>query len=308
MARWIPPRPQYKREHRTVGFAVLAAFLILLFARLFGDYIPLPYREILFPLALLVGAIILPTLAYLLFRGRGYLRTLRLAPQRREHLPLLIAAFFALLSGTTLLACLAGGIDTLGNTVAAYGNPPASNPLTIILSYLVLAALPALAEAFFFFGIVTVEYERRGAFRAVLMSTLTYALIHFDLRNLPAYILTALLSMLVLYTTNSLFAVLLLHLVYSLAALLLQPYLNALYRYTGSLQLFFFVTILAFLLSLFLMLRLSARTYRLRETQGIGVPRRAVPYAVQFYTVLDALADPTILLSFAAALVGIILL
>ena len=308
MAKWIPPRPQYKRERRTVGFMILATFLLSLLARLFGGRLPLPHRELLLPLITLAATLLLPALSYLLFRGRGYLGTLRLRPQRKEHFPLLIAAFFAMLSGALLLSCLTGGIDTLGNTVAAFGNMPTGSPLTVALSYPLLGLLPALLEAFFAFGIVTVEYERRGAFRAVLMSTLTFALLHFDIRNLPSYLLLALISVLVLYTANSLFAVLLLHVGYNLISILLQPYLNALYRYTGTPHLFLFIVTLTLLLSAYFVLRLSTRTYRLREEQSIAVPRRAVPYDVQFYTTVDALSDPTILLSLAAALVGMIIL
>ena len=308
MAKWIPPRPQYKRERRSVGFVIAAVLLLSLLARLLGEVLPLPYKEILLPLTTLLAAFILPTLAYLLFRGRGYLRALRLTPPKRAHLPLLIASFFAMLSGATLLSCLTGGIDTLGNTAAAFGSTPTGNPLTILLSYIVLGALPALAEAFFCFGVVTLEYERRGAFRAVLMSTLCFALVHFDPRNLPAYLLLALISLLVLYTTNSLFSVLVLHLCYNLTALFLQPYLNALYRYTGSPHLFFFIITLTLLLSAYFILRLSTRTYRLREEQRISVPRRAVPYAVQFYTTLDALLDPAVILAFALGLVGMFVL
>ncbi len=308
MAKWIPPRPQYKRERRSVSFVILAVFLLSLFARLFGDMIPLPYKEILLPLASLLVSVILPTVVYLLLRGRGFLHTLRLAPPKREHFPLTVAAFFVMLSGATLLSCLTGGIDTLGNTAIAFATAPKGNVLTVILSYVALAALPALAEAFFCFGIVTVEYERRGAFRAVLLTALCFALIHFDLRNIPAYLLLALTSVLVLYTANSLFPVLMLHLCYALISLFLQPYLIALYRYTGAPQLFFFIITLVLLISAYFLLRLAARTYRLREEQSISVPRRAVPYAVQFYTTLDALLDPALLLALAAAAVGIIVL
>ena len=157
MAKWIPPRPQYKREQRTIGFAVLAAFLLFLFIRLFGDTFQLPHQEILLPLATLGIALLLPTLTYLLFRGQGYVRTLRLAPPRKEHIPLLFAAFFAMLSGTLLLSCLTGGIDTIGNTLTPFATSVASTPFRTILSYLVLALLPALAESFFCFGIVTIE-------------------------------------------------------------------------------------------------------------------------------------------------------
>lgn len=308
MPKWIPPRPRYKRERRTVGFMLLAAFLLSLLARLFGDLIKLPAREILFPLILFAATLFLPPLAYLLFRGRGYMKTLRLPPPRREHLPLLLAALVAMLTGSFLFSCLTGGVDTLGNTLTHFNAAAPEHPLMAVLFYLVVGLLPALFEPFLFFGITTVEYERRGSFRAVLLSSLLFALFHFDLKNLVAYLFLGLLSMLVLYTTNSLFSLLLLHLFYNAIFLLAGPYIIALYRYTGSLALFLFIMIFLFLLSLALLVRLCARVYRRREEQGIGEPRRAVPYNVQFYTTLDALGDPAIIATLAIVLTGFILL
>ena len=308
MANLIPPRPTYKKERRTVGFAVLASFLLLFLAKLLGDRLPPVISDtLLLPLIAALAALLPPALVYLLLRGKGFSRSLRFAPPQPRHFPLLVAAFFAMLTGPYLLSVLTGGIDTLGTSLAPFTEHEGSAPLSIILSYLTLALLPALLETFFFFGVLPCEYERRGSFRAYLMAPLLFSLFHFDLKNLPAYLFLGLLLVAVLFMTDSLFSVLVLQALYYPLAFFMTPYMNAFYRFTGSPALFLFILVLILLVSLALFFRFGARTYRLRDEQGIKEPRRAVPYAVQFYTTLDALSDPAILLSLTLAVIGIIL-
>ncbi len=308
MPSWIPERPTYKKEHRTVGFMVLAAFLLLFLCRFLAPYLPIPDLPFLLPLLLIGVALLLPALAYILFRGSGYTKALRLVLPRGTHTPLLIAAFLALFSGTLLLSILCGGTETLGNCVAAFDTAHPKTVWEMLLFLLVTAVLPAVLEELFFRGIVVVEYERRGAARAILMSTLFFALLRFDPSNLLAYLFAGALLTLVLYVTNSLFATVILHVLYNLCAALTQHYLNTLYYFTGTVQLFLFVFILILLVSLILFCRASARVYRARDEQGIGDPRRAVPYNVQFYTVLDAISDPAIILCVGIAIAGFIVL
>lgn len=308
MPSWIPERPTYKKEHRTVGFMVLAAFLLLFSCRFFAPYLPIPDLPFLLPPLFLGASLLLPALVYILFRGSGYTKALRLQLPRGAHTPLLIAAFFALFSGTLLLSILCGGTETLGNCVAAFDTTRPQTVWEMLLFLLTTAVLPAVLEELFFRGVVAVEYERRGAVRAILMSTLLFALLRFDLSNLLAYLFAGALLALVLYVTNSLFATVILHVLYALAATLTQHYLNALYYFTGTVQLFLFIFILILLVSLILFCRASARIYRRRDEQGIGDPRRAVPYNVQFYTVLDAISDPAIILCVGIAIAGFIVL
>ncbi len=309
MPSWIPARPTYKKEHRTVGFMALAAFLLLFLCHFLTPYLPLPPNmPWLTPLLWSVLSLLLPALCYMLFRGRGYRNALRLQMPRGTHTPLLIVAFFALFSGTLLLSILCGGTETLGNSVTVFDTAPPKTVWEMLLSLLTSAVLPALFEELFFRGIVAVEYERRGAFRAILMSALLFALLRFDLSNLLAYFFAGVLLALVLYATNSLLATMLLHVLYGITASLTQPYLNALYHFTGTVQLFLFIFVLMLLVSLILFCRACARIYRARDEQGIANPRRDVPYNVQFYTVLDAVSDPTIILSVGVAVAGFITL
>ena len=307
MPKWIPERPSYKKERRTVGFMVLSAFLLLFFGRLFGERLPFSHMIALKIPFMAVVALLLPALGYFLYRGEGYRASLRLHLPAARYIPLLVAAFFALVSGSLLLSRLTGGADTLGNTVVPFDTAPPSTVWEMILFFLGGGILPALLEEFFFRGIVTVEYERRGAVRAVLMSAALFALLHFDAPNLLAHLFSGVLLSLLLFATNSLVATAIVHAAMSLLLLFAQHYLNALYDYTGTVQLYLFIFTAILLVSLLFFTRSCARIYRTRDERGLDDPRRAVPYNVQFYTVLDALCAPTVIVCLGLAIAGFVI-
>ena len=93
----------------------------------------------------------------------------------------------------------------------------------------------------------------------------------------------------------------------SLLLLFAQHYLNALYDYTGTVQLYLFIFTAILLVSLLFFTRSCARIYRTRDERGLDDPRRAVPYNVQFYTVLDALCDPTVIVCLGLAIAGFVI-
>ena len=307
MPKWIPMRPRYKPERIVVGFAALATFSLLFLYRLFAARLPFDSRNPLFVLLLEVAVFILPATVFIIARGRGYTRALRLHIPESAHLPLLLAAFFALLSGCLLLSILFGGNESLGTSVTAFDSATTGALWKRVLTVLILAPVPAIAEELFFRGIAITEYERRGAVRAILLSALLFSLIHFDLSNLPVYLFSGMLFALVLYATDSLIATMLLHTLYNTASLIGQEYLNTLYRFTGNIQLFLFLVILVFLGSMILLLRGFAKIYHARHEMGIGKPRRDVPYNVQFHTTLDAVRDPAFILCIILSIIGFIL-
>ena len=308
MQNLIPARPAYKKERRTVGYMLLAQFLLLLAARFFAHLFS--FSDILFLMAPVTAAIAFgpPLFAYFFYRGRTYTKALRLQASRRVHLPLLIFAFIALFFGTFLLSVLTGGLDALGNSVATFSESPTDETLALLLSLVTVGVFPAVLETLCFFGVAATEYERRGSFRAILMTALLFALMHFDATNLPAYLFAGALYVLVLYATNSLIAVGVLHVLYTVISLLTHRYLVALYHFTGTVQLFLFFFILFAVGALILFCRAAARIYRLRDEKGLQRPRRDVPYNVQFYTVLDALTDPAVIGCMIVAVIGFILL
>lgn len=307
MLRRIPQRPSYKREKRAVGFMVLTAFLLLFIVRMLADVIPF-FGELWFLFLLEILIFLLPALIFVMLRGKILRTAVRLKLPRAANMPFLVVSFLALLCGGMLLSLLCGGADSVRNGIVEFDIMAYETLLEKLFAIFALAIFPALAEEFFFRGVVVAEYEKRGVIRALLMSTLLFAFIHFDIRNLPVYLFSGLLLILVLYATDSLIATMLLHSLYNVVSLLGGQYVQALFDFTGNLQLLLFILTFVLFISLILFCRFGVRIYRARQESGIGNPKRDVPYAVQFYTVLDALADPAVILSFIVAILGFIFL
>lgn len=308
MSELIPPRPAYARERMSFAYPVLAAFLSLFVLRVLNRYLPSYFASPLVMLLLQLAVFLLPSLLFIRARGRGYGRALRLRRPFAAHIPLLLSAFFALFTGALLLSILCGGTESLGNSTTTYESVAPSSIWTALAIIPALALLPAILEELLFRGILFTELDRRGALRAILVSALLFALIHFDLANLPVYFYAGVLLALVLYATDSLPATMLLHAAYNLCSLLGQRYINAFYHFTGSVELFLFFLILVLLIALLFFCRECARLYRQRAEAALRPPRRDIPRNVQLYTMLDVLGCWPVILCLGISVLGFILL
>lgn len=305
--KWLPERPSYRPERRRVGYWILLAFAVLFACRLCRDKLGLFANALWLSLFFELLACGAPLLFFLAARRGDRGRALRLRAPLPAAIPLLLSAFFALLFGTVLLSLLTGGFDTLGSVAGAFSGGQSGGILTRSAAFLTLCLIPAFLEELLFRGVIVAEYERRGMVRAVLLSALLFALLHFDLRNLPAYLFWGALTAAVLYATESLPAVMVLHALTAGVVFFSQRHLAALYAYTGNLPLLLFLLTVACLTALAIFCRLAMRVYRERDDMRLDDPRRAVPGNVQFYTLLDAVTDPAILLCFALSIAGFIL-
>lgn len=308
MPELFPPRPHYAREHAKYPLLMLLCFAALLAVRLLALAFPVLFSSPLVLLALQLIILLHPSLFFIRMRGKGYGKAIRLRRPAAAHIPLLLCAFFLLLVGGFLLSALFGGTHTIGNSSSSFEDAAPSGVLQALIAIPVLALLPAILEELLFRGILCTELDRRGGLRAVLVGSLLFALIHFDLANLPVYFYAGVLLTLTLYVTDSLIATMIIHALYNVISLFGQRYLNAFYSFTGNPELFLFLLILIFLVALLFFSLLCARHYRARAEQKIRPPRRDIPYDVQLYTMFDALSELPILLCFLIAVVGFILL
>ena len=308
MPKLLPARPRYAREHANYTWLIFFCFAALFTVRILAMAFPLFFSSALVSLALQVALLLLPALLFMRMRGRGYGKAIRLRPPFASYIPLLICAFFLLLTGGFLLSALFGGTHTIGNSSSSFESGAPNGVLQTLIAIPVLAILPAITEELLFRGIICTELDRRGILRAILVGALLFALIHFDLANLPVYFYAGVVLTLVLYVTDSLIATMIIHALYNVVSLFGQRYLNAFYSFTGNPELFLFLLILIFLISLLFFTLLCAKHYRTRAELNIRAPRRDIPGAVQFYTMLDILSEPAILLCFAISVVGFILL
>ena len=249
--------------HPTV--LVLATYLLLLLSKIVDLTLVNRENEYYSVVILQMMIFLLPGAIWCRFSGEKYLSQLRLRPFRASAIPLILSASLLMASGGLLLGVLFGGTEALSQSFSLYdtfiskNNGTVPNTIYLILAY---ALLPALCEEFIYRGILCREYESGGVHRAVVFSSLFFALLHFNLENLPVYLFSGAILALTLYATRSLPGAMLAHFLYNLFGLFGQPFINNLYRITRSTELFLFITILCFLVSAGVFCGEAARLYR----------------------------------------------
>ena len=262
--------------HPTV--LVLATYLLLLFSKIVDLTLINRENEYYSVVILQMMIFLLPGAIWCRFSGDGYLKRLRLVPIRTTTIPLILCASLLMASGGLLLGVLFGGTETLSQSFSLYdtfisknsGTVP--NTLYLILAY---ALLPSICEEFIYRGILCLEYESGGVLRAIAFSSIFFALMHFNLENLPVYLFAGAILALTLYATRSLLGAVIAHFLYNIFGLFGQPYISNLYHITRSTELFLFLMILCFLVSAAIFCGEAARLYRgyLRSGQSAAYRR-----------------------------------
>lgn len=144
------------------------------------------------------------------------------------HPIFLLSLFGVLVLGSMLLNL---GLTALSGTTREFGTNASSTLLQIAdasgMLYVIFALciIPAVAEEFFFRGILLSEYSNQNPAAAVLLTAIAFAASHFDLMQMPAYLFSGLLLAIALRVTRSLLAPILLHCASNLFNIFLLPYL-----------------------------------------------------------------------------------
>jgi len=244
---------------------VLATYILLLISKFIDLTLLNRDNEYMSIIILQLMIFILPGALWCRFNGEKYIRRLRVKMFTPDTVVIIICATFAMISGGLLLSMLFSGAKILSDNFTLYDtfisrhSGTVGNTLYLILAY---AALPAICEEFIYRGILCGEYERGGALRAGIISSLFFALLHFSLRNFPVYLFCGAVLCLVLYATRSLFATMAVHFLYNLFGLFGEPYLGRLYVLSGDAKLLVIVSIIVFLFFSTLFCMEAARLYR----------------------------------------------
>ena len=209
----------------------------------------------------------IPAYLYIRFRDGMTAKSIRLCPFRLSHLFLLLFGTVFLICACTLLAMLCGMMNvqdsfTLYDTFVAPQQNGAVGTVQIILAY---GILPAFCEELVFRGILCAEYESRGILYAATVSSVFFALLHFDLSALPVYLFAGFFLAVVLYLTRSVVAAMVVHLGYNLFGIFAQAGLSGYCRSTGSLGLLIVLLVAFLLLSAALFCGEAARILKARS-------------------------------------------
>ncbi len=268
----IQEKGLYRRFIRNKTFTlhptvlVLTTYILLLLSKLIDIAVINRENRYYSVVILQLMIFLLPAAIWCKFSGENYLSSLRLRMIKLDSLPIILSASFLMASGGLLLGVLFGGTESLSGNFSLYDTFIASddgtvgNAIYLIMAY---AVLPALCEELVYRAILCREYEHGGVLRAILVSSLFFALLHFNVQNFPIYLFAGIILALTFYATRSLFGAILAHFLYNIFGLFGQPYMNNLYLMTGSSTLFLFLAGGIFLLSAAIFCGEAARLYRL---------------------------------------------
>jgi len=297
--------------HPTV--LVLATYALLLLSKLIDVTLVNRENEYYSVVILQLMIFLLPAAIWCMFSGEKYMEGLRLRLPKADSLVLVLCASLLMASGGMLLGVLFGGTESLSQSFSLYDtfiskdNGTVSNTIYLVMAY---AVLPAICEEFVYRGILCREYEHGGVLRAILTSSVFFALLHFNLAHLPVYLFSGVILAMTLYATRSVFGCMLAHFLYNIFGLFGQPYMNNLYHITGSMKLFLFLVVAVFLISAAVFCGEAARLYRkyLYRAQSADYRQPVLkdPIAIRD-SYLDIIRQPSAIACFVIYIIALII-
>ena len=231
---------------------VLATYILLLLSKLLDVAFINRENEYYSVVILQLMIFLLPGAIWCKWSGDGYVKGLRLKLPRPRTFLLILSGSVLMISGGLLLGTVFGGLESLSDNFSLYDtfisktDGSLSSSLYLFVAY---AILPAICEEFVFRGILCYEYENGGVLRAVIFSSVFFALLHFNPVNILTFLFSGAVLALILYASRSLLGAMLAHFLYNVFGLFGQRYMNTLYMITGSSSFFLFLVAFCFMLS-----------------------------------------------------------
>ncbi len=254
-----------KLEIFTPSLLVLATYVLLLLTKLIDVTLINRENEYYSVVILQLMIFLLPGAIWCRFSGEKYIKGLRLRLPRLNSLVLIISSAVLMISGGLLLSTLFGGLESLSENFSLYDTFVSKTDGSIPSNLYLLAAyaiIPAICEEFVFRGILCYEFERGGVLRALVLSSVFFAMLHFNPINILVYLFSGAVLAMVLYASRSLIGSMLAHLLYNIFGLFGQRYMNTLYRITGSSNFFLFIVAFLFLASGAIFCHEAAKLYK----------------------------------------------
>lgn len=297
----------------TPSLLILASYILLLISKFIDVTLLNRDNEYMSVIILQMMIFLLPASLWCMLKGERYIKNLRLSLPKVDTLFIIFCAALVMMTGGILIAIIFKGLDGLSNNFSLYGtfiskrDGSVSNTLYLILAY---AALPAVCEEFLFRGILCREYENKGVFRAIVISSFFFALLHFNIENLLVYLFCGAVLGLVLYATRSLWGAVIVHFLYNLFGVFGQPYIATLYRLTKDSRLLVMIVGIVFFLSAALFCNEASRLYKKYLRLGLKANYRSeIPSGNAYFTesFLDVLKDPFTLAAFGVYILALII-
>ncbi len=244
-----------------------------------------------------IAVFAVPALFFCLLRGGKYTSRLRVRPFRIAHLPLIIYAAVFAASGCYLISMLMYKVfpdQMAGSLITGYSDASGAGILFAVLTF---AIVPAITEEFMFRSVILTEYEGSGIVTAVILSSLTFAMLHFNFVRLPAYFFCGIVLAIVTLATRSVLASMTVHAAVNVVIMLLEKYMTRLtQKQSGGLIVLEFIIAAAFFFFAFLTFGKAQRVYSGYAKSGREselIPKRTDNVMPHF---AEAVLSPTFLL------------
>lgn len=255
------------KKFKSSGIApilVLFVFIMTLVIRLFNLTSGKSVDEIF--MKTIVAQIVifaLPALFYIRTRDDKYFSNINVSAMIPSKTLFLIYTLGVLVIGSMLIQFIiyaVGGeeyaVSTTGQELSAIGETSGFSYV-----FLALCLVPAICEEFVFRGILLYEYSGYGKFCAISLSSLAFAMLHFDINGFLSYFFCGIVLGAAYYITQNLFITILLHLANNLFSIYAIPLVSQMILGSGSLLFSLFILVSLFLLTLTLSLREASIIY-----------------------------------------------
>lgn len=235
---------------------VLVIFALLMLSR-YININDLKYRDSVYLSMIILQMLIfiLPGVFYMRLRGGDIAKRMHIRPLKIREMWFTFCCLCVLIFGSMIISSVyfrLGGVAgeyTLYNTFVPNGSRDVGNAIYVIITF---AVIPAFTEEFIFRGVVLAEYTGYGVLTSILMSSLMFSMLHFDLRHLFLYFFCGVVISYAVYVTRSIVAGIAIHLLNNLYSLFLDGAFRNVLQNPNSYAFFVFVAVSLFLLFLLL--------------------------------------------------------
>lgn len=220
-------------------------------------------------------------------KDKEYLKKVGLTRPKLSHAPIILSAVFMLMSGCLLLSIGFSGKSSLEGSFSLYDtfvsryNATWIGAVWLIIAY---ALIPAVCEEFVFRGLLTAEYAKHGPLCAVLVSSLWFGFLHFNIMKLPIYLFAGIVLSVLLYATRSVAAAAVAHFAYNLFGLFGQQYVTEFYITAGTAGSAVSILLIILLISSAVFCGAAAKIYRNYAKNGAPSEKTYDPAAKRSLT------------------------
>jgi len=251
----------------------------------------------------------LPAIFFCRAKGINYSKDLRLKLFTPSRFLLILYLLPILVIGSVMITLLLG---MLGVSVQQEANvsslPGIASGSELLYAIFTLAFVPALFEEFLFRGIILNEYSIYGGVCAVVMSSLSFAMVHFDLGGFISYLFCGAVLSFLVYVTKSLPAAIVLHFLYNVFNIYAMPYLSTIVAQPSDLLFSFIAAIILLLFFIILALREAEIIYYEYATDPAQSERKAEKKERTPFPLTNALVSPTFIICILIFIAATVLL